>query len=82
MTYILPTDQVSGLAGRGHFHIALGRHLNATPVIALIHDLDITITNATTGEILRELTLDTTRRYQPQNKTTPGPTGVRVLPMS
>ena len=64
------------------FHIALGRHLNATPVIALIHDLDITISNATTGEILRELTLDTTRRYQPQNKTTPGPTGVRVLPMS
>ena len=49
------------------FHIGLGRHLNGTPVIALIHDLDITISHATTGEILRHLTLDTTRRYQPQN---------------
>ena len=28
-------------------------------------DLDITIINATTGEILRELTLDPNRDYQP-----------------
>lgn len=27
--------------------------------------LDITISDANTGEILRQLTLDTTRRYQP-----------------
>ena len=33
----------------------------------LIQDLDITVIHTETGEILRELTLDTTRRYQPQN---------------
>ncbi len=33
----------------------------------LVHDLDITISNATTGQILRQLTLDPTHRYQPQN---------------
>ena len=49
------------------YSIGLGRHLNSRPVLALIHDLEITISDATTGEILRELTLDTTRRYQPQN---------------
>lgn len=47
------------------FHIGLGRHHNGLKVTALVHDLDITIIDATTGEILRELTLDTTRQYQP-----------------
>ena len=28
---------------------------------------DRSISHATTGEVLRHLTLDTTRRYQPQN---------------
>ena len=49
------------------FHIGLGRHLNGRPVVALVHDLHITISDAQTGEILRELTLDTTRPYQPIN---------------
>ena len=31
----------------------------------LIHDLDIRIVNTTTGELLRHLTLDPTRDYQP-----------------
>ena len=31
----------------------------------LIHDLDIRIIHATTGELLRDLTLDPTRDYQP-----------------
>ena len=35
--------------------------------IALIDDLDIRIIDKQTGELLRRLTLDTTRRYQPQN---------------
>ena len=59
----------SGKVRTGHtlYSIGLGRHLSSRPVLALIHDLEITISDATTGEILRELTLDTTRRYQPQN---------------
>ena len=31
----------------------------------LIHNLDIRIINKTTGELLRHLTLDPTRNYQP-----------------
>ena len=37
-----------------------------TPVVLLIDDLDIRVTNKTTGELLRHLTLDPTRGYQPQ----------------
>ena len=36
-----------------------------TPVIMLIRDLHIRIANAATGELLRELTLDPSRNYQP-----------------
>ena len=53
------------------YSIGLGRHLNARPVTALIHGLDITVIDATTGEVLRQLTLDTTRRYQPQTPRNP-----------
>ena len=42
-------------------------------LLALVHDLDITILDATTGELLRELTLDPTRKYQPQQTTRPEP---------
>lgn len=55
------------------FHIGLGRHLAGRRVIALVHDLDITVIEATTGETLRELTLDTTRKYQPINNARPEP---------
>jgi transposase InsO family protein len=50
--------------GRLH-HIGVGRTHAGTYVRLLVQDLDITIINATTGEILRELTLDPTRDYQP-----------------
>lgn len=51
-------------ASRLH-HIGIGyEHVGAT-VRMLIHDLHITVINADTGEILRDLTLDTTRDYQP-----------------
>jgi hypothetical protein len=33
----------------------------------LIQDLDIHIINARTGDLLRQLTLDPTNDYQPQN---------------
>ena len=48
------------------YAIGIGRSHNGKPVKALIHGLNITISDATTGEILRHLTLDTTHRYQPQ----------------
>jgi hypothetical protein len=35
----------------------------------LIQDLDITIANTTTGEVLRQLELGPTRSYQPTGKT-------------
>lgn len=53
------------------YAIGLGRHLNGRPVTALVHGLDITVLDATTGEVLRELTLDTTRKYQPQTARNP-----------
>jgi hypothetical protein len=46
-------------------HIGNGRTHARTHVKLLIHDLDVTIINATTGENLRELTIDLTRDYQP-----------------
>lgn len=52
--------------GRLH-HIGIGRALARTPILMLVQDLDIHIINAATGEIIRELTLDPTKDYQPQN---------------
>jgi transposase InsO family protein len=53
--------------GRMH-HIGIGRTHARTPVIILAHDLDVRVVNATTGELLRELTIDTSRDYQPQKQ--------------
>jgi hypothetical protein len=53
--------------GRLH-HIGVGRTHTGTHVLLLTDDLDVRIVNATTGELLRELTIDTTRDYQPKNK--------------
>ncbi|QNN48959.1 IS481 family transposase [Phycicoccus endophyticus] len=55
------------------YSIGLGRHLNGRAVTALVHGLDITVIDITTGELIRQLTLDTTRRYQPQNQGLPEP---------
>jgi transposase InsO family protein len=44
-------------------HIGLGRHLHQTPIIMLIDDLDVRVIHATSGEIIRTLTIDPTRRY-------------------
>jgi hypothetical protein len=54
-------------------HIGIGRPHARTRVILLIDDLDIRIINATTGEILRTLTLDPNRQYQPTGKPIGGP---------
>ncbi len=47
------------------YSIGIGRTHTGTHVLALVHDLDIRIIDAATGELLRELTLDPTKRYQP-----------------
>jgi transposase InsO family protein len=52
------------LAGRLH-HIGVGRTYTGTRVLVLVQDLNIRIINAATGELLRELTLDPTKDYQP-----------------
>jgi hypothetical protein len=57
--------------GRLH-HIGLGRTHARTPVVMLVADLDIHVIHATTGELLRHLTLDPTRDYQPTSRP-PGP---------
>jgi transposase InsO family protein len=57
--------------GRLH-HIGIGRTHARTHVLVLVHDLEIRVVNATTGELLRELTLDPSRDYQPTGRP-PGP---------
>lgn len=51
--------------GRMH-HIGIGRTHARTRVLILAQDLNVRVINATTGEILRELTINPDRDYQPQ----------------
>ena len=51
-------------AGRLH-HIGVGRTHARTHVIMLVQDLHVRIVDAATGELLRDLTLDPARNYQP-----------------
>jgi hypothetical protein len=60
------------VAGRLH-HIGIGRTYAGTCVLMLVQDLDVRIVDAATGELLRELTLDPSRDYQPTGRP-PGPT--------
>ena len=55
------------------YSIGIGRTHTGTRVIVLAQDLDIRIINAATGELLRELVLDTSKRYQGTGRP-PGPT--------
>jgi transposase InsO family protein len=57
-------------AGKLH-HIGIGRTHARTHVIVLVADLEIRIVNATTGELLRELTLNPAIDYQPQKQRKP-----------
>jgi transposase InsO family protein len=57
--------------GRLH-HIGIGRTHAGTHVLLLVQDLHIRVIDAATGELLRELTLDPARDYQPTGKP-PGP---------
>ena len=58
-------------AGKLH-HTGVGREHAGQPVLLLAQDLDIRIIHATTGELLRELTLNPDRDYQPTGRP-PGP---------
>jgi hypothetical protein len=53
-------------------HIGLGRQLAGTRVYVLAADLHIRVIGIDTGELIRELTLDPTRDYQPTGRP-PGP---------
>ena len=53
-------------------HIGLGRLLAGTKVTLLVADLDIRVINRDTGHLIRALTLDPTRDYQPRG-VRPGP---------
>jgi transposase InsO family protein len=59
------------VAGRMR-HIPTGRTHARTYVLLLVQDLDVRVINATTGELLRELTIDPSRDYQPLGRP-PGP---------
>ena len=53
-------------------HIGVGRLLAGTRITLLIDDLHIRVINRDTGDLLRELTLDPTRDFQPRGLP-PGP---------
>jgi transposase InsO family protein len=53
------------------YSIGVGRTHARTRVLLLVHDLEITILDRATGEILRQLTLDPDHRYQPIRHTDP-----------
>ncbi len=55
------------------YHIGVGRTHAGTHILMLIQDLDVRIIDAATGELLRGLTLDPGRNYQPTGRP-PGPT--------
>jgi transposase InsO family protein len=53
-------------------HIGVGRTHARTDIILLVQDLHVRIVDAATGELLRELTIDPRRDYQPTGRP-PGP---------
>ena len=48
-------------------HIYVGRTHKGTHVLMLAQDLEVRIVNAITGELIRELTINPTRDYQPRS---------------
>jgi transposase InsO family protein len=66
------------IAGHMH-HIGLGRTLDGTRVILLIADLDVRVIHATTGEIIRALTINPQHRYHGTGKPPGGPKGPRKI---
>ena len=50
------------------YHIGIGRTYAGTHILLLAQDLHIRIVDAATGELLRQLTLDPARNYQPTRR--------------
>jgi transposase InsO family protein len=68
-TDVIDTNGVVTLRHAGRlYHIGAGRTHARTHVIMLVQDLHIRIVDAATGELLRQLTLDSARNYQPTGK--------------
>jgi hypothetical protein len=59
------------IAGRLH-HIGLGQLHRGTRVVVLVHGLDVRVVDQRTGELLRALSVDPTKDYQPTGQP-PGP---------
>jgi len=59
------------IAGRLH-HIGLGQAFTGARVLMLVHNLEVRVVDQATGELLRALTVDPTRDYQPSGRP-PGP---------
>jgi transposase InsO family protein len=59
------------IAGRLH-HIGLGLLYRGTRVLVLVHDLEVRVVDQRTGELIRALTVDPTKDYQPTGQP-PGP---------
>jgi transposase InsO family protein len=57
--------------GRMH-HIGLGTHRAGTRVLVLVHDLDVRVVDAATGELVRRLRVDQEKDYQGTGER-PGP---------
>lgn len=55
------------------YPIGIGRTHTRTRVTVLVQDLNLRIIDTATSELLRELVLDTSKRYQPTGRP-PGPT--------
>jgi hypothetical protein len=55
------------------YPIGIDRTHARTHVLVLVHDLHIRVVDAATSELLRDLTLDPTKRYQGTGRA-PGPT--------
>jgi transposase InsO family protein len=66
----LHTISTAGHIGWGTYNIGIGAHLAGQRVLVIAHDLNLTI-HGQPG-ILRRLTIDPTRRYQPTGRP-PGP---------
>ncbi|EHR48934.1 transposase [Saccharomonospora marina XMU15] len=49
-------------------HLGIGRAHIGTPVLILIHDRNTTVSNADTGQIIAEHTIDPTKHYQPKKR--------------
>jgi hypothetical protein len=62
------TGTVTLRTGGKLYHIGIGRAYAGTHIIMLVQDLDIRVIDAATGELLRDLTLDPSRNYQPTGR--------------